>query len=73
MIPFLDLQAAYHELRPEIDIFACALDSSRYLSPKAEPFEAAFVGYCGAVRCMGLVTALMHRSRHFARWTFPPR
>jgi len=53
-VPFLDLSAAYAELRPELDA-ACAgvLASGRYvLGPQVEAFEAEFAAFCGAPHCV---------------------
>ena len=60
MIPFLDLQAAYHELKPEIDAaIARVLDSGWYiLGPEVEAFETEWAHYCGAEHAVGLANGL---------------
>ena len=59
-VPFLDLHAAYAELRPEIDAaIARVLDSGWYiLGPEVEAFEAEFAGYCQADHAIGLANGL---------------
>lgn len=59
-IPFLDLGAAYRELKPEIDTaVARVLDSGWYiLGPEVEAFEAEWAGYCGAKHAIGLANGL---------------
>lgn len=60
MIPFLDLGAAYRELKPEIDAaVARVLDSGWYiLGPETEAFEAEWAEYCGAKHAVGLANGL---------------
>ena len=60
MIPFLDLGAAYRELRHEIDpAIQRVLDSGWYiLGPEVEAFEAEWAAYCGAQHCVGLANGL---------------
>lgn len=60
MIPFLDLGAAYRELKPEIDAaVARVLDSGWYiLGPEVEAFEADWASYCGADHAVGLANGL---------------
>ena len=60
MIPFLDLGAAYRELKPEIDAaVARVLDSGWYiLGPEVEAFEADWAAYCGADHAVGLANGL---------------
>ena len=60
MIPFLDLRAAYLELKPEIDAaVARVLDSGWYiLGPEVEAFEAEWATYCGAQHSVGLANGL---------------
>lgn len=60
MIPFLDLAAAYRELKPEIDMaVARVLDSGRYiLGPEVEAFEAEWADYCEAKYAVGLANGL---------------
>lgn len=59
-IPFLDLRAAYLELKPEIDAaIARVLDSGWYiLGPEVEAFEAEWAEYCGASHAVGLGNGL---------------
>ena len=59
-IPFLDLQAAYLELKPEIDA-ACqrVLESGRYVSGgEVESFESSYADYCEAQHCVGVANGL---------------
>jgi dTDP-4-amino-4,6-dideoxygalactose transaminase len=55
-IPFLDLQAQYRSLKPEIDAaMQRVLDESSYvLGPAVEAFEKAFAAYCEADHCVGV-------------------
>jgi dTDP-4-amino-4,6-dideoxygalactose transaminase len=59
-IPFLDLKAAYLELKGEIDAaVARVLDSGWYiLGPEVEAFEHEFAAYTGAAHCIGLANGL---------------
>lgn len=54
-VPFLDLRAAYQELRGEIDAaVARVLDSGWYIGgPEVARFEAAYADHCGAAHCVG--------------------
>ncbi|MDC3316416.1 DegT/DnrJ/EryC1/StrS family aminotransferase [bacterium] len=60
MIPFLDLHAAYLELKPQIDAaVARVLDSGFYiLGSEVEAFEADWAAYCGARHAVGLANGL---------------
>jgi len=60
MIPFLDLRAAYLELKPQIDTaVARVLDSGCYiLGPEVEAFEAEWATYCEADYAVGLANGL---------------
>lgn len=60
MIPFLDLGAAYRELKPEIDAAVSrVLDSGWYiLGPEVEAFEADWAEYCQARHAVGLANGL---------------
>ncbi len=59
-IPFLDVGAAYRELKPEIDTaIARVLDSGWYiLGPEVEAFEAEYAAYCEAKHAIGLANGL---------------
>jgi len=59
-IPFLDLQAAYLELQPEIDAAVSqVLASGWYIGgPEVEAFEAEWAEYCGARHCVGVGNGL---------------
>ncbi len=59
-IPFLDLGAAYRELKPEIDAaVARVLDSGWYiLGPEVEAFEAEWATYCEARYAVGVANGL---------------
>ena len=60
MIPFLDLGAAYRELRPETDAAVSrVLESGWYiLGPEVEAFEAEWAAYCNAKHAVGLANGL---------------
>ena len=59
-IPFLDLSAAYRELKSEIDeAVARSLASGYYIGgPEVEAFEAEFATYCGANHAIGVANGL---------------
>lgn len=59
-IPFLDLGAAYRELKTEIDTaIQRVLDSGWYiLGPEVEAFEAEWAAYCEADHAVGLANGL---------------
>ncbi len=59
-IPFLDLGAAYLELKPEIDAaIHRVLHSGWYiLGPEVEAFEAEWAEYCGADHAVGVANGL---------------
>lgn len=59
-VPFLDLHAAYSELRPQIDDALKRVSESGWyvLGPEVEAFERAFAGYCDAGACVGLANGL---------------
>lgn len=59
-VPFLDLQAAYVELRAEIDeAVARVLAAGWYVGgPEVAAFEDAFANYCGAGHCVGVGNGL---------------
>ncbi|MCV2877674.1 DegT/DnrJ/EryC1/StrS family aminotransferase [Sedimentimonas flavescens] len=60
MIPFLDLGAAYLELKSEIDTaIHRVLDSGWYiLGPEVDAFEAEWADYCQANHAVGLANGL---------------
>ena len=60
MIPFLDLGAAYRELKTDIDAaVARVLESGWYiLGPEVEAFEADWAAWCGAEHAVGLANGL---------------
>lgn len=59
-VPFLDLKAAYLELKPEIDAaVARVLESGQYImGGELESFEAEFATYCQAEHCVGVANGL---------------
>jgi dTDP-4-amino-4,6-dideoxygalactose transaminase len=59
-IPFLDLRAAYLELKPEIDAaIARVLESGQYiLGPEVESFEAEWATYCEARHAIGVANGM---------------
>jgi len=60
MIPFLDLGAAYHELKPKIDAAVShVLESGWYiLGPEVEAFESEWATYCDAKQAVGVANGL---------------
>jgi dTDP-4-amino-4,6-dideoxygalactose transaminase len=60
MIPFLDLKAAYVELKHDIDAaIARVMDSGWYiLGPEVEQFEAEYATYCGAAHTVSVANGL---------------
>src|SRR3954469_11356136 len=59
-VPFLDLKAAYEELRDEIDAaIRRTCESGWYiLGPEVEAFEEEFAGYLGVSHCVGVGNGL---------------
>jgi dTDP-4-amino-4,6-dideoxygalactose transaminase len=59
-VPFLDLEAATREVRPQLDAaIARVLDSGWYvLGSEVESFERDFAAYCGAAECVGVASGL---------------
>lgn len=59
-IPFLDVGAAYRELKPEIDAaIARVLDSGYYIfGPEVEAFETEWATYCEAKHAIGVANGL---------------
>lgn len=60
MIPFLDLGAAYNELKAEIDsAVQRVLNSGMYvLGPEVEAFESEWANYCGSKYAVGVGSGL---------------
>ena len=59
-VPFLDLRAAYLELKQELDdAYQRVMQSGWYiLGEEVERFEAEFAAHCGAEYCIGVGTGL---------------
>jgi dTDP-4-amino-4,6-dideoxygalactose transaminase len=59
-VPFLDVQAAYRELQPELDAaYRRVMESGQYiLGQEVEAFENEFAAYCGARHCIGVGNGL---------------
>jgi dTDP-4-amino-4,6-dideoxygalactose transaminase len=59
-VPFLDLRAAYEELRGEIDAAVSRVTASGYylLGPEIEAFEREYAAYTGAAHCVGVGNGL---------------
>lgn len=55
-VPFLDLKAQYHSIKPEIDAaIAGVLESSQFvLGNEVASFEREFAAYCGTKECIAL-------------------
>lgn len=60
MIPFLDLGAAYRELKAGIDAATERVLASGWyiLGPEVDAFEAEWAAYCGAAHAVGLANGL---------------
>jgi len=60
MVPFLDLQAGYLELKPELDAaYQRVMNSGWYiLGGEVEQFESEFSDYCGVHHCLGVGSGL---------------
>lgn len=60
MIPFLDVGAAYTELKHDIDkAVATVMESGRYiLSPEVDAFETGWAAFCGAQHSVGVANGL---------------
>ncbi len=58
MIPFVDLKAQYHSIKPEIDaaIFRVLESSEFVLGSEVAAFEKAFAAYCQADHAIGVST-----------------
>lgn len=56
MVPYLDLKAQYHSIKPEIDAaIARLLESCQFVLGEAVAgFERDFAAYCGAKECIGV-------------------
>ena len=63
-VPFNDLKAQYHTIKPEIDAaMAEVLESTAFIGgPALTRFEENFAKFCGADHCVGLAsgTAALH-------------
>lgn len=59
-VPFLDLKAAYLELKDELDdAYRRVMQSGWYiLGEETEAFEREFADYCGAKHCVGVANGL---------------
>ncbi len=59
-VPFLDVKAAYDELRAELDAAARrVMESGWYiLGEEVEAFERDFAAYCGVKHCIGVANGL---------------
>src|SRR5437868_3961710 len=59
-VPFLDLKAAYAELKAELDAAAQRVLASGWyiMGPEVEAFEMEFAAYCGARHCVGISNGL---------------
>ena len=59
-IPFLDLGAAYRELKAELDeAYQRVMDAGWFiLGPEVDAFEAQFAAYCGSRYCVSVANGL---------------
>lgn len=55
-VPYLDLKAQYHSIKPEIDAaITGVLESAQFvLGPEVAGFEQDFAAYCGASQCIAV-------------------
>jgi dTDP-4-amino-4,6-dideoxygalactose transaminase len=55
-VPYLDLKAQYHSIKPEIDAaISRVLESCQFvLGPEVAGFEQEFAAYCGATECIAM-------------------
>src|SRR5579871_1832820 len=55
-VPYLDLKAQYHSIKPEIDsAIARVLESCQFvLGPEVSAFEQEFAAYCASAECIAL-------------------
>lgn len=60
IVPFLDLKAAYLELRDELDVaYRRVMESGWFiLGEEVEAFEREFADYCGVKHCIGVGNGL---------------
>ncbi len=56
MIPFLDLKAQYHQMKPEIDAAVLrAIESTQFVQgPEVAAFEASFASYSNVEHCLAV-------------------
>ena len=56
MIPFLDLNAQYREIKPQVDAaVARVIESAQFvLGPEVAAFEERFAAYCGVRHCVAV-------------------
>jgi dTDP-4-amino-4,6-dideoxygalactose transaminase len=56
VVPFIDLKAQYHSLKPELDAAVIAvMESTQYiLGDQVAAFEAAFAAYCGTLHAIAV-------------------
>jgi dTDP-4-amino-4,6-dideoxygalactose transaminase len=59
-VPFIDLKAAYTELKNELDAaYSHVMDSGQYiLGEEVAAFEREFADYCGVKHCIGVGNGL---------------
>jgi Predicted pyridoxal phosphate-dependent enzyme apparently involved in regulation of cell wall biogenesis len=69
-IPFLDLRAAYMEMKDELDTaYSRVMDSGWYvLGEEVGAFEAEFADFCGASYCVGVGNGL--EALHLILWAY---
>jgi len=60
VVPFLDLKAAYYELKDELDsAYRRVMESGWYIrGQECEAFESEFANYCGSKYCVGVASGL---------------
>jgi len=60
MIPFLDMQSPYQELKAELDEAIARMVGSGWFigGPEVDAFEADYATYCGVAHCVGVANGL---------------
>lgn len=73
-VPFLDLKAAYLELKPELDAaYRRCMDSGWFIMGRElESFEAEFAAYCGSRHCLGVGNGLEALHLILRAWEIGP-
>ncbi len=73
-VPFLDLQAAYAELKDEIDAAIARVTARGWfiLGEEVRSFESEFAAYCGTSQCVGVSNGLDALHLTLRAWDIGP-